>query len=91
MQIEYSEETKKYFQLVQKLHGRLDRMIAACHECTTLKGRLEYLKEDLIYTPPEAIGSLGTKVENALYSQFGENPPTEGWGKEVVDAWISPL
>lgn len=63
-------------------------MIAACHDAATLKGRLEHLHEDLSYVPPEAIEYWGLKVENALLSEFGPIPPTEGWQKKVVDAWV---
>ena len=79
---------KEYIELLQKLSTRINNMIAACHDAATLKGRLEHLQEDLLYTAPEVIGNWGLKVENALISEFGPIPPTEGWQKKVVDAWV---
>lgn len=80
---------KEHLELLGKLYARMGKMIPLC-QSKTLKDRLEHLFDDLKYTAPEAIGYWGEKVELALFSEFGETPPTEGWGKEVVDAWVMP-
>lgn len=79
----------EHIALLKKLYSRLDDMIAACED-EDLKFILSKLKHDLGYQAPEALGYWGDKVGTALYQKFGSTPPTEGWQKKVVDAWILP-
>jgi len=37
------------------------------------------------WKPPEMMWRMGGQ---AFYDRFGDDPPTDGWGKQAVDIWM---
>jgi len=53
-------------------------------EETELRRRLKAACGDR-WKPPEQLWRMGA---SALQDRFGEEPPTDGWGKQAVDIWM---
>lgn len=53
--------------------------------------QLEWSKNDALFKPPEGQSACWIRVGDAFFQRFGATPPTDGWGKKIVDIFMGTL